>query len=237
VRHRPRRRRSVFPPLAVVALASAAVALTGCIGQEAAVEPTPSPIASSAAPASPSDSAAPSPTTAPTAAPPSATAEPTVEPSASASPTPSGSDDPSASEATAEVCTGTDDNRSFFADAAARFTWPVYCGVLPARWNVISGSFGGAGGGSLDISYRGPNGAVLSLRQGASCSRGDGCPTPGTSMGDAPFGDQTGVIVELDDGGWAIAVDRGANPSWVAVGTGMDEPTFRGLAAELARLD
>jgi hypothetical protein len=59
----------------------------------------------------------------------------------------------------------------------------------------------------------------------------------GTDAGDAPFGDQTGTFVQLEDGGWAIVVDRGVSPSWLVVGHGMDEPTFRTFAADLARLD
>lgn len=135
------------------------------------------------------------------------------------------------------MCTGTDANRTFFADAAERFGWPVYCAILPARWNVITGNFAGANGGRLDISYRGPNGATLSLQQGAFCNAGDGCVPPGIDAGDAPFGDQTGTFVTLTDGGYAIVVDRGSNPSWLAVGNGMDEATFRTFAADLARLD
>jgi hypothetical protein len=113
----------------------------------------------------------------------------------------------------------------------------VYCPVLPARWNVVTGSYSGAGGGRLDITYRGPAGSTLALQQGAFCDTADGCVPDGTDAGDAPFGDQTGTFVQLEDGGWAIVVDRGVSPSWLVVGHGMDEPTFRTFAADLARLD
>ena len=60
----------------------------------------------------------------------------------------------------------------------------------------------------------------------------------GTDAGDAPFGDQTGTLVVLDDGGYAIVVDRGAHPSWLgdrpAAST---KPTFRAFAADFVRLD
>lgn len=223
-RHPPRRRRSFLPLPVLGILVAAVLGASACIGGETVA--TSSPAASSAG-----LSASPS---APTS--PSTSIEPSLEPTASPAPTEaptqsaSASDDPSVSGATSEVCTGTADNREFFATAAERFDWPVYCPVLPARWNVVTGSFGS---GRLDITYQGPNGARLSLQQGAI---GDDLP-PGTDSGDAPFGDQSGTFVQLDDGGWAIAVDRGSNPSWTVVGTGMDEATFRTSAADLARLD
>ena len=41
----------------------------------------------------------------------------------------------------------------------------------------------------------------------------------------------------LDGGGYALVVDRGAQPSWLAVGEGLDEATFRDFAASFIRLD
>jgi hypothetical protein len=204
----------------------AAVVVAGCIGGETVNPPTASPAAPSAAP---SASTSPSASAAVSSAPP-ATASPTASPTPSSTP----SEASSASAATADVCTGTDENREFFANAAARFPWPVYCAVLPARWNVVQGSFGG---GRLDIAYRGPNGATLALYQGDGCGDDAACQRTGTEVGAAAFGDQTGTLAQLDDGGWGITVDDGANPSWVAIGDGMDEQTFRALAADLARLD
>jgi hypothetical protein len=198
----------------------AAVTVAGCIGGETVDPPTASPAPSSAAP---TISASPSASAAASTAPP-ATSSPT------ASPTPTSSASSSASAATADVCTGTDDNREFFANAAAQFSWPVYCPVLPAGWNVETGRFSG---GRLEINYVRRGAGTLELRQGAI---GDDVP-PGTDAGEAAFGDQTGTFVQLDGGGWAIVVDRGANPSWVAIGDGMDEGTFRAFAADLARLD
>lgn len=195
----------------------------GCLGGQEASPITPS---ASSAPsiAAPSASAS----TAPTAA-------PTVEPTSSGNAAGSPSESPASTAVNG--CTGTDDNRAFFAEAAANLDWPVYCPALPARWTVDTGSYSGQGVGRLVISYKGPGGASLSLQQGAFCSDADGCVPAGTDSGDAPFGDQTGTLVVLDGGGNAIVVDRGAQPSWLVEGQGLDEATFRAFVADLIRLD
>lgn len=160
---------------------------------------------------------------------------PTVPPTPTGSPSGSSSESPAAD--TVDGCSGTDDNRAFFAEAAVNLDWPVYCAVLPARWSVNTGSYSTQGVGRLVISYKGPGGASLSLHQGAFCDDGDGCVAAGTDSGDAPFGDQTGTLVVLDGGGYAIVVDRGAHPSWLVVGQGLDEATFRAFVADFIRLD
>jgi hypothetical protein len=136
-----------------------------------------------------------------------------------------------------EACAGTDENKAFYAKAAADIDWPVYCPVLPARWFVSSGNYSGRGVGQLSISYKGPSGATLSLQEGAFCETSDGCVPPGTDSGEASFGDQPGTLVTLDDGGYAIVVRRAETPSWLAVATGIDEATFREIAADFVRID
>jgi hypothetical protein len=218
IRHRP-----FLTSLAVVVVALSSAA---CIGGDAS---TAAPTASSLAPSPPS------PTPSASAAPSSPSAEaPTPAPTATEFPTES----PSSSPANAvEGCTGTEDNLAFYEDAAADLDWPLYCPALPARWSVTTGSYSGQGIGRLTISYRGPGGTTLSLHQGAFCDDGDGCVAAGTDAGDAPFGDQSGTLVVLDGGGYAIVVDRGASPSWLAVGQGLDEATFRDFVASFIRLD
>lgn len=158
----------------------------------------------------------------------------TPAPTATAFPTES----PGPSPANAvDGCTGSEDNLAFYEDAAADLDWPVYCPTLPARWSVTTGNYSGQGIGRLTITYRGPGGATLSLHQGAFCDDADGCVAAGTDSGDAPFGDQSGTLVVLDGGGYAIVVDRGAHPSWLAVGQGLDEATFRDFVASFIRLD
>lgn len=205
-----------------MALSSAA-----CIGGDASTA-APSAVASLAPfPPSPSPSASIAPSAAPTGV-------ATPAPTATAFPTESPSPPPANA---VEGCTGTEDNLAFYEDAAANLDWPVYCPALPARWSVTTGNYSGQGIGRLTITYRGPGGATLSLHQGAFCDDGDGCVAAGTDSGDAPFGDQSGTLVVLDGGGYAIVVDRGAQPSWLAVGEGLDEATFRDLAATFIRLD
>jgi hypothetical protein len=188
----------------------------------------------------PTDSAAPAsaaPTTEPTTS-----DEPTEPPASEETPsetaeTPPPVDEPSASASSgpgpAAACSGNDKNRDFFVAAAAALNWPVYCAVLPAGWFVEAGEYRRAGGGRLEISYKGPGGARLELREGAFCT-GEGCVQPGAEAGEAAFGDKTGKFVGLDDGGWVIDVDRSEPVSWLAVGHGMDEEAFRAIAAALS---
>lgn len=157
-----------------------------------------------------------------------------------ATPPESPSADPSDSSASesagpgaAAECSGSDDNRLFFADAATVLNWTVYCAVLPSGWFVGAGEYRRAGGGRLEITYRGPAGARFELHEGAFCTDATGCVPSGTEAGSAPFGDQTGTLIATDDGGWALVVDRDAAISWLAVGTGVSEETFRALTAAL----
>lgn len=226
----PGRRHAVRHRLLLTTVALAAVALSSvaCIGGQASTA-APNAVASAAtsAPPPPSPSASIAPSAAPTAA-------ATPAPTATEFPT----EAPSAAPANAvDGCTGTEDNLGFYAAAAANLDWPVYCPALPARWSVTNGNYSSQGMGRLTITYRGPGGATLSLQQGAFCDDGDGCVAAGTDSGDAPFGDQTGTLVALDGGGYAIIVDRGSQPSWLAVGEGLDEATFRDFAAGFIRLD
>jgi hypothetical protein len=181
---------------------------------------------------------------------PTASSEPSVataseEPStsvAAASPAPAETASPPA-EATAPAssepgaattCSGSDSNRTFLEDAASAVHWTVYCAVLPAGWFVDTGRYRGSGGGWVEIAYKGPGGARLELQEGAFCPAADGCVPSGSEAGNARFGDRTGTLVALDDGGWAVVIDRGDPVSWLAVGTGMDQTTFRRLAGALA---
>jgi hypothetical protein len=208
-----------FPALFLVA-----VLLVACNDTAAPTPSTPAASASAVAPATePLTSEEPPASEEPSS--PTETATPPVdEPSSSASTGPGA----------AAACSGSDKNRDFFRAAASALSWTVYCAVLPAGWFVDTGQYRQAGGGWVEIAYRGPGGARLELHEGAFCAEGDGCVPPGTELGDAPFGDRTGTLVALDDGGFALVVDRGEKVSWLAIGTGVDEATFRKIAAALA---
>jgi hypothetical protein len=171
-----------------------------------------------------SPTAEPAPTAAPTEAPtasPVPTATPTVEPP------------PSGEAGAVAVCSGSDSNREFFANVAAAFDWPVYCAVLPARWTVEAGQYRSAGGGWMDITYKGPGGARFQLREGAFCDVPEGCVPAGPDAGPGLFGDLSGTLVTADDGRYAIVVDRGAARSWLAIGTGLDVELFKNFAGNL----
>ncbi len=135
-------------------------------------------------------------------------------------------------------CTGSHDNRIFFEAIAGQVAWSVYCAVLPQGWFVQTGSFSLRGGGRMEITYRGPNGALLSLQEGNICTPGaSACAPQGEPLGTTAFGDRTGTLVALGaDGGYAVYVDPGSSPSWSAVATGLDQATFAGFAAALLRV-
>lgn len=158
--------------------------------------------------------------------------EPTTpEPAAS---TPDGSSaGPSTGTGSAGACTGSDENRDFFASMAAAVDWTVYCPVLPDGWFVEDGTYRLADGGWMEISYNGPGEARLVLRQGGFCESGDGCVPTGTDAGETALGDRTGTLVAVADGSWAIVVDRGATPSWLLVVEGLGESEARTIAANL----
>jgi len=176
------------------------------------------------------------PSTEPTSEPPpgspagSTTPEPsTPEPAATAAPTAT----PDTGTGSAAACSGSDENRDFFASMAAAVDWTVYCPVLADGWFVDDGRYRLAGGGWLEIGYDGPGDTRLILRQGAFCAADDGCVPSGREAGPTPFGGQTGTLIAGDGGTWAVIVDRGANPSWLLVVNGLDEAAVRAIAANL----
>lgn len=211
-----------FPTLFLVA-----VLVVACNGAAAPTPPVSSPSSTAgsatAAPSTGEQQTAP-PTSEPPTEPPVESAPPVIKPSPSAS----------AAPGPAAACSGSAENRDFFRAAASVLSWTVYCAVLPAGWFVDSGQYRQASGGWLQISYRGPGGARLELHEGAFCTAGDGCVPAGTDTGDGQFGNKTGTAVALDDGGWAVVVDRGEQISWLAVGTDLDEAAFGKIAAALS---
>jgi hypothetical protein len=216
----------------LLAVSAAILVLVGCGGDASTSAPdSPSP-ATESSPSVPAEMTPPIPSAAPSATPELVTSSPlpveTIDPSASPAESPG--------IGAAAGCTGNDDNRAFFAGAAETLGWPVYCAALPSGWFVNAGDFTRASGGRLEITYRGPGGATFELHQGAWCGEADGCVPPGTDAGDVAFGDLTGTFVALDDGGWAVVVDRGAELSWLAVGHGMEDLVFLGFATELVNV-
>lgn len=215
-------------PVLVVLSLVALVAFVAACGGSSTVSPTPDdtgsasldPGTSAPAPSNGSSVASPDPTVS--------------EPPASATPSepPSEAPSPRAQPGTADACTGTDENRDFFAAVADAVDWPVYCPALAGRWFVDAGQYRLAGGGWLEIAYRGPNGARVTIREGVYCDADD-CSPDGTDLGEAAFGDLTGVVRDLGDGRFAIVVDPAASPSWELVASGLSEAEVRAIGADL----
>ena len=133
------------------------------------------------------------------------------------------------------ACTGSDSNREFFRQAAASMAWPVYCAVLPDGWILEAGSYRLADGGRLEVTYRGPGDAHLSLVEGNVCAGADveACAPRDAVIGPAALGDRSGELGRLANG-LVLDLDRGANPSWRATGAGLSEDDFRALCAAFA---
>lgn len=212
------------------------VALAGCGGQDA---PSPTSTApASAAPATepaepqptvePEPTVEPAPTDEPTTGP---TDEPTTGPTAAPVPTPR----PSATGGPASACTGSAENRAFYAAVAEDVAWDVYCPVLPAGWFVDAGNFWLAGGGRLEIAYRGPAGARLEIRQGAYCRGDDDCIPAGPDAGTASFGDRPARLFDIGDGRWLV-VAEGGDVNWEVRSSGLSRATAVGVAADFARV-
>jgi hypothetical protein len=142
---------------------------------------------------------------------------------------------PDQTPGTADACSGTADNRLFFARFARAVDWTVLCGVLPRGWFVSQGSYRLANGGKLLMAYKGPGGSTLALSEGAWCAMENGCVPSGSTLGGAPLGPLAGTLYQTGDG-FAIHVAPGENPSWLMTTTGLDQATTLALAAKLAEV-
>ena len=134
----------------------------------------------------------------------------------------------------ADACSGDADNRNFFAMAAHAFKWAVYCAVLPSGWYVNTGSYLGD---QLTISYKGPGGVSLELKEGSYCTDGETvCQPQVKELGPTLYGDQMGTLFTLEPG-YAVYVNEGTSPpSWAAASVTLDETTFVKLVAGLHRV-
>ncbi len=218
--------------LAVALALALLVAACGGTGSPApALTPTP-------ATASPGGEPAPTgePTGGPTDAPSGeATEPPTEPPTGEPSLEPTETPAPSGSPGGAAACSGNDGNRDFFAAVAQAVTWDVYCAVLPAGWFVDAGEFRLAGGGKMEIAYKGPGGQRIEVREGTYCAGIDGCIPTGPDAGTATFGDRAARLVDAGGGAW-LAVAEGGDVNWEAKGTGMDGAVLAAFAAAFARV-
>lgn len=166
---------------------------------------------------------------------PSAGSDGSPSPQESASPPPSA--DASARPGSADACSGTAENRDFYAALAASVAWDVYCATLPQGWFVESGSYRLSNGGQLSITYKGPGGARLAVREGGYCAGHPDCIPAGTDAGAARFGDRDARLLDIGNGSWLVVVVPTADVGWQAMGTGMDATALGAYTAAFARVD
>ena len=218
--------------LALVGVAALVAACGSTVATAPSTSGSPSPSATSSA----------EPSAAPSASASTGSPQPSVEPGGS--PFPQGSEGPSPSAGpspqpgSSDACSGTAENRDFYAALAASVAWDVYCPVLPEGWFVASGSYRLSNGGQLTITYQGPAGATLEVREGGYCSGQPDCIPTGTDSGSASFGELAARLVDLGNESWlVVAASPGGDASWQATGTGMDGPTLAGYTAAFVRVD
>jgi hypothetical protein len=173
--------------------------------------------------------ATPDPTPSPSGEEPSPSDDPGAEPGETSTPgsteAPTATATASTPGGTAAACSGNDENRAFFAGVAEAVAWDVYCPVLPAGWFVDTGSFRLAGGGRLEIDYKGPGGARLEIRQGTYCAGEDDC---------IPAAPDAGArLLDVGDGRWLIVAEEGAL-NWEVRSIALDRATALAYAAAFA---
>jgi hypothetical protein len=216
----------------LVAMLGIAVLAAACGATQTPQPPASGSPAASQASAEPASS--PSGTDAASAAP-SAGSDGSPSPQGSASPLPSA--DASARPGSADACSGTAENRDFYAALAASVAWDVYCAALPQGWFVESGSYRLSNGGQLSITYKGPGGARLAVREGGYCAGHPDCIPAGTDAGAARFGDRDARLLDIGNGSWLVVVVPTADVGWQAVGTGMDGTALGAYTAAFGRVD
>jgi hypothetical protein len=207
-----------------------AAALVGACGGDPATPSASPPASASAVPATASPTAEPLPTEEP-----EPTEEPTPTDEPEPTPTPRATPRPTRTPGVAEACTGNAENRAFYAAVAEQVAWDVYCPVLPSGWFVDTGAFRLSGGGRIEISYRGPGGARLEIRQGAYCGDDTGCIPAGPDAGTASFADRPARVVDLGGGRWLV-VAEGDGIDWEVRTSGLDQATATAVAGDFVRV-
>jgi hypothetical protein len=188
--------------------------------------PSDTPTASAVPADSPAASTAPTPASTPTPAPTPTPAQ-TPTPAASETPTPA----PTATSRAAG-CTGTAEHQAFFADAASKLGFDVYCAVLPSGWWFQAASYVLPDGGYLEVEYKNASGADFVLREGKWCPPDKACISPGPLIGTASFGSLAGDLY-LNNTTYTLQVGTSANPEYLMVGSGMTQAQFTARAATL----
>jgi hypothetical protein len=154
-------------------------------------------------------------------------------PSPTAKPTPTQSIGP---KGPAGSCSGDAEKQAFFADAANKLPFPVYCGALPGGWIFSSAGYTQPNGGVLNITYKGPNGAKVDIQEGAFCLvSASACSAHVKVLGTAKFGDMAGTLDTLGSG-FVVYVAPGTARGYTATGTGLAQGAFSGIVVALVKV-
>jgi hypothetical protein len=208
--------------LAMTVVAGLLVAGCGCQGYPPVYATASSSVALSIAPSS----AATLPSLPPPAvATPAPTAAPTVVPTSRAA-----------------ACTGTADNKQFFADAAHDLSFDVYCAVLSSSWWVSTGSYAD---GKLAVKYVDSAGDWITLQEGAFCTTSPAACSPGSPLSPSTiaFDGLTGLfrqnaILSGDSFvlAYAVYVNPGTSNGYTMIGRGMTQATFQSMSAAVVKV-
>ncbi|MFI5258555.1 MAG: hypothetical protein ACHQ01_02920 [Candidatus Limnocylindrales bacterium] len=237
-------------PAIISALAAMAIVAAAC--SSANPTPiyeyqTPSPTPPATPTPAPTPTPTPSPTVAPTPTPAPASATPTV--AATATPVPSAT--PSGSMLPGAACSGGSSagNQGFWATAANKVPFTVYCGVVSPPWyfakacntwgasGTVTAVYQTTGGGSsitCPLPATGLTGLVIEEGPAPLVSLA-GCSTTATKSGTAHFGDLSGDLNTLGAGCFSITASSGAT-HYIALSSGLSQATFVNMAAALIKV-
>lgn len=169
---------------------------------------------------------------------PSATTKPSLAPTSV--PTPAPTPVPSATPTSpASFCTGTAEHQAFFADAANKLPFDVYCAVLPAGWYFQAADYTQPNGGKLTINYKGPGGATLAVSEGAFCTTSAADCSPHVSIrGTAAFGDKPGMldVLSTPPDVLVVYVNPGTKVAYQISSGNLTQAKFVALAAQMSKV-
>jgi hypothetical protein len=205
------------------------VAVAACSGSTVTAAPS----TGSTPPATPST--APTDTPAATLAP---TAVPTAAaPTATPNPTPAPTAVTPGATSRAAACTGSADHQAFFASAAAKLRFDVYCAALPKGWYLASADYKQPNGGKLVVTYKAPHGATIEIDEGNFCADPATCWASTSTVGAASFGDRAGTLYIVDaTPTYGVYVDPNTSHSYVITGKNLTEAQFKAIAAGLVKV-
>jgi hypothetical protein len=225
-----------FRRIRASAMVAAASALLIAVAACNVATPTQRSVYTTATPAPtarPTPVATPTPTPTPTPVPTDTPVpgSPTPVPTAKATPTQSiGPKGP------AGGCSGDADKQAFFADAANKLPFSVYCAALPSGWLFASANYTLPSGGVLNVTYKGPAGAQIALQEGAFCiTSASDCSPHLKVLGTAKFGDLAGTLDTLGSG-FVVYVAPGTARGYTATGTGLTQGAFSGIVVALVKV-